>query len=181
MTTQILRRNFFDVWFANSKESRTGALLSYILQEFGAPSLSEDSLKIKIRSLSQKIEQKWLKSGRKRDDFLKTNSLCLGECLSFSDISIVSIETISHPGSSRRTGRLQKDFENCSTKTKTRRIQHILETSSQEEISMAAEVQLRREGKRDSAAIVKELCDFSPRRGTTIEKSEEAFFKPKAK
>ncbi|GBM77805.1 hypothetical protein AVEN_142164-1 [Araneus ventricosus] len=46
---------------------------------------------------------------------------------------------------------------------------------------MAAEVQLRREGKRDLAAIVKELCKFSPRRGTTIKKSEEAFFKPKSK
>ncbi|GBN02209.1 hypothetical protein AVEN_15139-1 [Araneus ventricosus] len=184
MTTQILRRNVFDVWFANAKESRTGALLSYILQEFGVPSLSEDSLKslkVKIRSLSQKIEPKWLKSGRKGDGFLKTNSLWLGERLSFPDISTVSIETISHPGSSRRTGRPQKDFESCSNKTKTWRIKHILETSSQEEISMADEVQLRREGKRDSAAIVKELCDFSPRRGTTIKKKRGGVFQAQSK
>ncbi|GBN42597.1 hypothetical protein AVEN_102735-1 [Araneus ventricosus] len=103
------------------------------------------------------------------------------ECISFPDIDTANIETISHPGSSRRAGRPQKDFGSCSTKTKRRRINHILGTSSQEEISMAAEVQIRREGKRDSAAIVKELCDFSPRRGTTIKKSEEVFFKPKAK
>ncbi|GBM27709.1 hypothetical protein AVEN_25336-1 [Araneus ventricosus] len=83
-------------------------------------------------------------------------------------------------GSSSRTGRPQKDFESCSTKTKRRRIQHILETSSQEEISMAAEVQLLREGKRDSAAIVKEPCDFSPKRGTTIKKKvRKSFSSPK--
>ncbi|GBL90320.1 hypothetical protein AVEN_130409-1 [Araneus ventricosus] len=90
------------------------------------------------------------------------NSLWLDECISFPNIATTSIETISHPGSSRRTGGPQKDFESCSIKTKRRRIQHILETSSQEEISMAAEVQLRREGKRDSSAIVKGLCDFFP-------------------
>ncbi|GBN28139.1 hypothetical protein AVEN_218056-1 [Araneus ventricosus] len=150
MTTQTLRPTFFDVWFANAKESRKGALLSYILQEFGAPSLSEDSLKslkVIIRSLSQKIEQKWLKTGRKRGDLIKMNYLWLDECISFPDVATTSIETISHYGSSRRTGRPQKELESCSTKTKRRRIQHILETSSQEEISMAAEVQLRRESK----------------------------------
>ncbi|GBM31959.1 hypothetical protein AVEN_74256-1 [Araneus ventricosus] len=44
---------------------------------------------------------------------------------------------------------------------------------------MAAEVQLRREGKRDSTAIVKELSDFSPRRGTTIKKARKRFSSPK--
>ncbi|GBM48339.1 hypothetical protein AVEN_106537-1 [Araneus ventricosus] len=87
------------------------------------------------------------------------NPWWLVECISFPKIATASIETILHPGSSRRTGRPQKDFECCGTKTKRRRIQHILETSSQEEISMAAEVQLLREGKgRDSTAVVKELC-----------------------
>ncbi|GBL81099.1 hypothetical protein AVEN_83164-1 [Araneus ventricosus] len=104
------------------------------------------------------------------------NSSWLVECISFLDIATASIETISHPGSSRRTGRPQKDFESCSTKTKSRRIQHILETSSQKEISMTAEVQYLKEGKRDSAAIVKELCDFSPKRGTTIKKKRGSVF-----
>ncbi|GBO16606.1 hypothetical protein AVEN_146869-1 [Araneus ventricosus] len=107
------------------------------------------------------------------------NSLWLVECISFPDIATAIIETISYPGSSRRTGRPQKDFESCSTKTKRRRIQHILGTSRQEEISMAAEVQLLREGKRDSAAIVKELCDFSPKRGTAIKKAGKRFSSPK--
>ncbi|GBN95110.1 hypothetical protein AVEN_203138-1 [Araneus ventricosus] len=44
---------------------------------------------------------------------------------------------------------------------------------------MAVEVQHHREGKRDSAAIVKELCDFTPRRGTTIKKARKRFSSPK--
>ncbi|GBM41360.1 hypothetical protein AVEN_102423-1 [Araneus ventricosus] len=87
--------------------------------------------------------------GQKKDDFQKTNSLWLDERISFPDIATASIETISHPGLSRRAGRPRKDLESCSTKTKRRRIKTILETSSQEEILMAAEVQLRRESKRD--------------------------------
>ncbi|GBM61434.1 hypothetical protein AVEN_70787-1 [Araneus ventricosus] len=58
-----------------------------------------------------------------------------------------------------------KDFESW-------RIHHILETSSQEEISMAAEVLLHREDKRDSAATVNKLCHFSTRRGTAIKKMQ---------
>ncbi|GBM70350.1 hypothetical protein AVEN_151487-1 [Araneus ventricosus] len=88
-----------------------------------------------------------------------------------------NIETISDPGSSRRTGTPQS----CSTKTKRQRILHILETSSQDEISMSVEVQLHREGKRDSAAIAKELCDFSPRRGTTIKKARVSVFQAQSK
>ncbi|GBO38284.1 hypothetical protein AVEN_22709-1 [Araneus ventricosus] len=109
------------------------------------------------------------------------NSLWLVECISFPDIATMSIETISHPGSRKRTGRPQKDFESCSTKTKRLTIQHILETSSQEDISMNAEVQFLRKGKRDSAAIVKELCDFSPKRGTTIKKKRGRVFQAQSK
>ncbi|GBN34861.1 hypothetical protein AVEN_254851-1 [Araneus ventricosus] len=54
-----------------------------------------------------------------------------------------------------------------------------METSRQEDLSMATEVQLRREGKRDSSAIVQELCDFSPRKGTTIKKARKRFSSPK--
>ncbi|GBM51899.1 hypothetical protein AVEN_186186-1 [Araneus ventricosus] len=107
------------------------------------------------------------------------NSLWLDKCVSFPDVVTMSIEIISHDGSSRRTGRPQKVYESCSTRTKRQGIQHILETSSQEEISIAAEVQLPRGGKRYSSAIVKELCDFSPRRGTTIKKAGKHFSKAK--
>ncbi|GBL87447.1 hypothetical protein AVEN_118382-1 [Araneus ventricosus] len=101
MTTQMLRRNFSDVWFVNAKESRIGALFSYILHELGAQFLSEDSLKtlkVMIRRVIQKFEQKWLKLHSHSENFLKTNSSWLDKCISFSDIATGSIETILNPG-----------------------------------------------------------------------------------
>lgn len=178
MPSQISRRKFFDVWFANAKEIRTDALLHHILQELGNPSFSDDvisSLKVTIRSFSQKIEQKWLKSGRHRDRFLKTNSVWLEGNSPLPDIASEALGGVSLPEtSSGSLGRPQKDFESSSTKTKRRRIQHLLETSSLQEIAMATEVKLRKDGKKDSAAIVKELCQFSPRRGTVIKKTRKS-------
>ncbi|KAJ8878455.1 hypothetical protein PR048_019033 [Dryococelus australis] len=40
-------------------------------------------------------------------------------------------------------------------------------------MSMATEVQLRKSGKRDSAAIVNELCLYLPRRGKNIKKARK--------
>lgn len=182
MTSQISRRSFFDVWFANAKESRQNALLQYILQELGIQSVTDDilkTLKAIISRLSQKIEEKWSKSGRHRERFLKTNSLWLEENISFAGVVSETIVDISQPGTSNRAGRPPKDFEFCSEKTKRRRIRHLLETTCPEEISMANEMQLRQSGKRDSAAIVKELCLFSPRRGTQIKKARRCLINPK--
>lgn len=178
MTSQILRLAFFDVWFDNVKESRTDALLHYVLRELDDPSLSDEilnKLKARIRSYSKKIDEKWAKSSRHRGRFLKANSSWLQGHFSFTDFISDSEVDVELPGPSSRAGRPQKDFGTSSTKTKRRRIQQLLETTSQEELSMATEVNLRKSGKRDSAAIVKELCAFSPRRGTRIKKARRCF------
>lgn len=44
---------------------------------------------------------------------------------------------------------------------------------------MATQVNLRKDGKRDSNTIVKELCAFSPRRGTRIKKAQKCFERQK--
>lgn len=85
------------------------------------------------------------------------------------------IEDVALPSTSNRTGRPRKDFDSSKKRTKKRRIQHVLETSRPEEISMVTEAQLRREGKRDSVAIVKELCLSSPKIGTSIKKVRKRF------
>lgn len=59
----ISRRSFFDVWFANAKESRQDALLHYILQELSVQSVTDDilkSLKATISRVSQKIDERTL-------------------------------------------------------------------------------------------------------------------------
>lgn len=89
MTSQIIRFAFFDVWFANAKESRSDALLHYVLRELGDPSISDEilnKLEVRIRSYCQKIDEKWAKSGRHRERFLKANALWLQEYFSFTDV-----------------------------------------------------------------------------------------------
>ncbi|CAH2107308.1 unnamed protein product [Euphydryas editha] len=173
MTTQISRRSFFDVWFANAKEVRMDALLHHIQQEIGGLPLSDDhirSIKAIIRNNCAKIDAKWLKSGRHRNRFLKANSSWLEGNILLPDIVSKPILDVSLPETSNRPGRPQKKLRDSCMKTKKRRIQQLLKTSSQEELSMATEVKLRQAGKRDSAAIVKELCLSSPQRGTNIKK-----------
>ncbi|GBL86343.1 hypothetical protein AVEN_164527-1 [Araneus ventricosus] len=114
MTTQMLRRNFFDFLFANAKESRIGALSGYILKEFDAPFLPEDSfkkLKIIIRSARQKFEQKWSKVRSHSERVLKINFSRLDECISFSDIATGSIESISNPGLGEEPADLKKTLK----------------------------------------------------------------------
>lgn len=169
-------RTFFDIWFSNPKTSRSDALLHYILQQHDDPPISEDvlkKLKKRICYINQKIQQKWTKSGRHRERFLNANCSWLEESISFADVLSESTIDMSLPGTSRQTGRPRKDFASTSERTKKRRVQHLLDTTSKEEISMATETLLRQSGKRDSAAIVKELCLFSPRRGTNIKKARK--------
>ena len=122
MASQISRRKCFDVWFANAKQNRTDALLHLILQELGDPSFSEDilkSLKVTIRSVCQKIEQKWSKSGRHRERFLNANSSWLEESISLPNIVTNAVVGASLPTTSNRAGRSQKDFASCSNRTKS--------------------------------------------------------------
>lgn len=94
--------------------------------------------------------------GKTSDRYLKANSSWLEENILLPDIVREPILDVSLSETSNRPGRPQKDFRDSSMKTKKKwRIQQLLRTSSQEELSMATEVQLRQAVKRDSAAIVK--------------------------
>ncbi|KAG5865609.1 hypothetical protein JTB14_019352 [Gonioctena quinquepunctata] len=67
---------------------------------------------------------------------------------------------------------MKQDFESSSEKTKRRRVQH-LETTCLEELSLATEMELRQSGKKDSAAIVYELCRFPLRRGNGLKEGRK--------
>ncbi|GBO00744.1 hypothetical protein AVEN_120405-1 [Araneus ventricosus] len=62
---------------------------------------------------------------------------------------------------------------------KQKKVQHLLQ-STIEELCTATEIQLRKQGKRDSAAIIKELSAASPNRGTTIKKARMFFLRKPA-
>ncbi|GBM12359.1 hypothetical protein AVEN_211549-1 [Araneus ventricosus] len=70
-----------------------------------------------------------------------------------------------------------KSFDACSSKAN--KVQHLVQ-SAIEELSTATEIQLRKQGKRDSAAIIKELSAASPNRGTTIKKARMSFLQKPA-
>ncbi|GBN68606.1 hypothetical protein AVEN_118867-1 [Araneus ventricosus] len=55
-----------------------------------------------------------------------------------------------------------------------KKVQHLLQSTS-EELSTATEIHLRKQGNRDSAAIIKELSAASLNRGTTIKKAPISF------
>lgn len=118
MTTQISRRSFFDVWFANAKEVGMDALLHHIQQELGGLPLYDDhirSIKAIIKNNCAKIDAKCLNSGRHRDRYLKANSSWLEENILLPDIVREPILDVSLSETSNRPGRPQKDF---SMKTK---------------------------------------------------------------
>ncbi|GBN65233.1 hypothetical protein AVEN_80856-1 [Araneus ventricosus] len=60
-----------------------------------------------------------------------------------------------------------------------KKVQHLLQSTS-EELSAATEIQLRKQGKRDSAAIIKELSAASLNGGTTIKKARISFLQKPA-
>ena len=72
------------------------------------------------------------------------------------------------PGSSR--GRPRKLFSDSSAKSKRRKVRTLLESRSADEISFAAELNLRAAGKKDAAKIFQELSTASLQRATKIKK-----------
>lgn len=72
----------------------------------------------------------------------------------------------------RSRGRPQKQFDQCTTQQKRRRIKHILEASTSQELSFATQVSLRAEGKRDAATVFKHVLSpsASPKRANKTKK-----------
>lgn len=97
--------------------------------------------------MCQKISERWEKSFRKLSIFLNQYK----EWLDGKDIEFnIMCETFQE---SKSGGRPRKAFEDCSNKSKKRKVQHLLQSSSCSELAFAAEVAIRKEGKKDSANI----------------------------
>ncbi|KAJ8874305.1 hypothetical protein PR048_025151 [Dryococelus australis] len=105
-----------------------------------------------------------------------------------NDLSIVSSAKTRNqapgprpgPSSPQLTGigRPKMLYEKCNTKSKRRKIHHLLQSRSPKEVSFTADVNLRAAGKRDAAEIAKELSTASPRRATRIKKTRVSAIKP---
>ena len=76
-------------------------------------------------------------------------------------------------------GQPSKSFSGCGPKAQKYKLQHLLESSNQE-LSTATEMKLRKERKRDSASIIKELSVVSPNLGVILKKTRKSSLKQPA-
>lgn len=157
------------MWRGFDKNTRHEQLLKLVIDKFKITDLSENSrtsMKSNIIQWSSKILERWEKSSRKLDNFLRKYDDWLGG----DDIEFVAVTYDVQPSTSsgRSSGRPVKSFEESSDKTKRRKVQHLLDSSSYNELTYATEVCVRTSGKRDAANIIKELCSASPTRATNI-------------
>lgn len=157
------------MWRGLQKYTRHEQLLKLVIDKFKITDLSDNSrtsMKANIIQWSSKILERWEKSSRKLEIFLRKYD----DWLDGDDIEFVAVTYVVHPSTSSgiSSGRPVKSFGESSNKTKRRKVQHLLESSSYNELTYAAEVCVRSSGKRDAANIIKELCLASPSRATNI-------------
>ena len=180
---RLSRRQLFEVWKRSSAESKNDELFSYIVNHLGIEDISGDlekRLKEIIRLFCVKILARWTQSHRIYDRFIQNNSTWLDSDLIIPEEIcnfVVSPPREDIPGPSRdrrRRGRPRKLFSDSSRKSKRRKVQTLLQSSSADEISFAAESTLRAAGKRDAAEIFKEISTASPQRATKIKKLRES-------
>lgn len=169
---RIVRKSIFDFWRSTPSRGRLNKVLNFVKSLFGDPDLNqeqEDRLKALIKKECEKIRFKWTGKQRRTDLFLNTYGDWLGEEIELDMIYETSLVGI--PSSS--LGRPQKTFEDCSKKTKKRKIKHLVQEYSQGQLSYAAELSVRASGKRDAASLIQEVASSSPRRATSYKKTRK--------
>jgi len=140
----------FDEW-AKARTNKLEVVSNFIMEQTGVEELSPCS-KAKIRKCVHSIQVKWDKANRHRERFLN-NASWLEDGLDFNFAP-------DPPTDPNRSGGPQKAFKDCSLKVQTRKMKELVESTSKEELSKATELALRKAGKRDSAAIVKQGALF---------------------
>ncbi|KAJ8909770.1 hypothetical protein NQ315_007967 [Exocentrus adspersus] len=129
----------------------------------------ETNFKNTIKLVSLNIATKWKASGKRADRFrTKYEEWLKSEDIVFK-LDLGDIYSLEEPSTSRTTGRPTKIFGESSEKTKKRRVQKIVEGSNVEEITVAAEVILRKSGKRDAANLIKDIST-APETASDIKK-----------
>lgn len=159
----------FDFWRSTPSNGRLEQVLTFVKSKFVDLTLWQDqekALKKFLKKECEKIRQKWLRKQRRLDLFLNTYEEWLNEDLVLTMFN----KQYSKPDSS--IGRPKKRFEDSSTKTKKRKIQHLLQEYDVEQLSFATQMSVRASGKRDAASLIHEVSTASPRRATGYKKAK---------
>ena len=171
-TCSITRRALFEVWWQETeKTQKVSVIFNWLLEVFGVdhlPQKEELSMLNKLRNFSYKVGQKWENCHRIKNQFLMKNSTWHEQSIFFSEIQNIW-NTPSTSQLQTETSRPKKAFELLTNKSKKRRIQHLLENYSKEELTFAAQNSLYQHGQRGAANILKEVTttSFSSKKATT--------------
>ncbi|KAJ8927099.1 hypothetical protein NQ314_020371 [Rhamnusium bicolor] len=180
------RVEFFEVWRRNTKTSRNSEIYAYVLNKFNlnhVPPTTERQFKNKIKLMSLTIAAKWNSSGKREERFrAKYEKWLHGENIVFQ-LDEGDEYSLEEPTTSSTSGRPIKQFQDSSEKTKKRRIKDIVEAKSVQELALAAEVALRKSGKRDAASLIKEIVDYCvfPLFGFLMAKNNNTIYHPVTK
>lgn len=144
-------------------------LLDYILYVTGndEPTNSTQKLLTKvIDSFTKNLTEKWNKARRFETKFKKNNEQWLSSVIVTSSPDSHSVRS-----SSSRVGRPKISFEEGSEVTKRRRVQEEVSLNTEDELCLATEIKLRKNGKRDVASMLHKMR-FSPKTATRLKKLE---------
>jgi len=166
---QITRKELFEIWRSKRPKDRLAQVTECVQQKLAINnSKGEDFVRVKriVKAECENFRQKWNKTGRRYNTFLKYYNSWLNTEIEFR---------ILPKRSSTSVGRPQKSFGDSSSKTKHRKIQALLKLYSSDEICVAAEASLRASGKRDRAKLIRKITTSSPRQ---VVKYKKCFYKP---
>lgn len=178
LSADVSRLELFDVW-RNEESSRFAAVFNYISDKINLNNYDEveiTSIRKTLKSFCGQLALKWKKCNRTLKTFLNVHKSWLEGKVIFEGLSIEpALRSIADSATENiatsSVGRPRKSFTECTQSSKRRKIKNLL-NESQDELSLAMQMKLRAEGKRDAANIVEIVSDpnTSPRRSTKIKK-----------
>lgn len=160
----LKRKELFDFWRSTSPKNRMASVIDFMKPLYANEVLNkreEKQFKDFVRKECEKIRQKWLQKRRRVDLFCKTYKDWLEEEITFNKKSLISGDTTG-----LKAGRPRKNFQESSLKSKRRKVKGLIETYDQEQLTLAVQMKVRASGKRDAAALIKEVALASPKRAT---------------
>lgn len=171
----ITRRELYNVWIAEmeSKE-RVKAVISYFLAKSGLQKTKTEDycnkVKLAVRRLTYSINERWIKAKRSKKYFEDSNKIWLSGVFDLPSENVIKIpEDLGIQPSTSNFGRPRSDFSGKSEKGKRLEVSALVSGCSPEKLVFAAGVSLYKSGKRDAAAILKNINE-SPTRATKIKK-----------
>ncbi|CAH0556507.1 unnamed protein product [Brassicogethes aeneus] len=167
---EISKKTMFQFWNDSSKENLIEQIFKSIVKHFSlkvenVSSSTQKQWKTVIKDFCNKINIRWRKSGKRIDRFLVRYDKWL-ENGSIYFVTATTEEFLKEKAH-KIVGRPPKPFKEVLYKSKKQKVEHLLKSST-EEITFAAEIALRNDGKKDAANLVKEISSAAPGRSTEI-------------